>query len=331
MIRLQASLSLVCPRPGKLLLAICAVSTAMPAQPPPLPPGTQPLRLGFSTHLFSGLNETDVQAALRTLTAIISREKNIPADPNPFITQTMGEAEEVLSTRSVDAFGMTMTEFWLLRKKASFDRFLFTISQESAQDSYLLLVRQNSANKSLKDLQGKKINIQAGVRTYLAFPWLDLELHKLDLPDIHHFFGSIAEPIKSTKAALPVFFSQADACLITQRSYEILTEMNPQIGRELRTIAHSPAYVSVVIAFRSDLSAAMKETVIYECLRLHTNNYGQQGLMLIQTQQLVEHPLAFTAASLSLIDEYSTRCPDASSQYFAKFQRTRNPPVAATP
>lgn len=284
-------------------------------------PEVKPFRLGFSIKLLSGLNVNEARAAVRTITAAISLEKDIPADPNPVITQTLDEAEEALRNKTIDCLGMTLAEFWSLRGKISFDRYVFPCSQGSPEESYLLIVSKRSSIQSLHDLKGKKILIHSGSRTRLALPWLDVELAKADLPTTTNFFGSITEPEKTIKTVLPVFFHQAEACVVTRRSFETVTEMNPQLGRELRILASSPAYVPLIIAFRSDFSATMKQAVIKECGIMHTSTYGQQGMLIIQTQQLIEHPISITAESLALLDEHAKLHPTANSQKFSELER----------
>lgn len=293
-------------------------------------PDTKPFHLGFSIKLLSGLNVNEARAAVRTITAAISLEKDIPADPNPVITQTLDESEEALRSKTIDCLGMTLAEFWALRGKISFDRYVFPCSQGSPEESYLLIVNKRSSIQSLHDLKGKKILIHSGSRTRLALPWLDVELAKANLSTTTNFFGSITEPEKTIKTVLPVFFHQAEACVVTRRSFETVIEMNPQIGRDLRILASSPAYVPLIIAFRSDFSATMKQAVIKECGIMHTSTYGQQGMLIIQTQQLIEHPISITAASLALLDEHAKLYPTANVHKFAA-QELPSKPTVDTP
>ncbi|MBK9991384.1 MAG: PhnD/SsuA/transferrin family substrate-binding protein [Verrucomicrobia bacterium] len=292
-------------------------------------PVNRPLRLGFSIQLLSGLNVSEARAAVRTITAAISREKDIPADPDPVITQTLAEAEEALRTKAIDALGVTMTEFWALRVKTSFDRYVFPCSQGSPEESYLLIVAKRSPIQSLQDLKGKKILIHSGSRTCLARPWLDVELSKANLPATANFFSSVTTPDKALKTVLPVFFGQVDACLVTRRSFDTVIEMNPQIGRELRIIASSPTYVPLIMAFRSDFSATTKQAVIRECGLMHTSTYGQQGMMIIQTQQIIEHPFSITASSLALLDEHAKLFTTANGSDHAPLQQPSKPDTEA--
>ena len=93
----------------------------------------------------------------------------------------------------------------------------------------------------------------------LAWDWLELQLAAAGLGAPESFFGPVTPLPKVSRAVLPVFFRQVDACLVTRRGYEMMGEMNPQVLTKLRVLAASPKLIPVVVGVRRNLRPEQKE------------------------------------------------------------------------
>lgn len=283
------------------------------------------LRLGFSATMFNGLNESDARASIKALAATIAREEGIQADPDPVITPNLEKTVEAVRTGLVDAISITMEEYYHLRSEISFDRFLVATYANDPTETYLLLVHKDSSLLTLADLKGKKLAVLTGARMSLALPWIDVELARAGLPASVDFVSTLAETVKAPKAILPVFFHQTDACLVTQRAYNTVVELNPQIGRDLRVLVASPRYIPALFGFRTGCSPALKEKSISVFTLLHQTLYGQQTLLIFQSNQVVECPASDFTAALALLSEYARSCP---TQYQLRLAALRIPSKA---
>lgn len=302
-----------------VMLVACraqAANTALDPHPADM------LRLGFSATMFNGLNESDARASIKALAATIAREEGIQADPDPVITPNLEKTAEAVRTGLVDAISITMEEYYHLRTQASFDRFLVATYVNDPTETYLLLVHKQSSLLTLADLQGKKLSVLTGARMSLALPWIDVELARAGLPASFDHVGTLAETVKAPKAILPVFFQQTDACLVTQRAYNTVVELNPQIGRDLRVLAASPRYIPALFGFRTACSSRLKEKSISVFTLLHQTLYGQQTLLIFQSNQVVECPASAFTEALALLDEYARSCP---AQYQLRLAALRVP------
>lgn len=118
--------------------------------------------------MFSDVNENDARASLRALSAIIARDSNIPANPDPLLFSGADEIAATFSDARVDAVAMPIDEYWLVARTVQSRRFLFATSKRDATEEYLLLVPRDNAPKSLADLQGKVLSLYANPRARLG-------------------------------------------------------------------------------------------------------------------------------------------------------------------
>jgi phosphonate transport system substrate-binding protein len=281
------------------------------------------MQLGFSSTIFNGINRTDARNSVKALTASLAREYDIAAESEPLIFESVDEASSKLQRHLIGAASMMTSEFWLLRRSVAFDRFLIAIHQGYPSESYVVLARDGGGLISLSNLRGKRLTVLANTTMSLATIWLDVELAKKKLPATAALLGSIAESPKPARVVLPVFFGQADACLVTRRAYDAMVELNPQVGRQLRIIAASPDFVPGLFAFRADLLPTVKERCIRAFVELNHSPTGQQTLALFLADAIAERPVSVFASALALLDEYARLCPKASAALVATLHGLR--------
>ena len=291
------------------------------------PPVEAPMRVGFSSAVFIGLNMIDARNSIKALTASLAHEYDIPINSDPLIYGNVDEAERILHRHQVGAINMTTRDYWLLRQSVEFDRFLVTIRNGTPDEVYIVLASESSAITKLSDLQGKHLIVMTSLAMDLATVWLDVELAKLALPQTTAFLGRISESAKPAKVALPVFFGQADACLISSRAHATMVELNPQVGRQLHIVATSPNYITALFGFCTDLSPALKEKTLHAFSKLHSTTIGQQTLTLFQTEAISECSASAFATSLALLDEHARLCPAANASMTATLRGQRATPL----
>lgn len=293
-------------------------------------PDDATMRVGFSSAVFTGINMIDARNSIKSLTASLAREYDIPTDKDPLIYENVDEAEAILNQRLIGTINMTTSDYWLLRKKISLDRFLVTVQCGTPDETYILLVKKDGRVAKLADLRGKHLTMMTSPAMTLATVWLDVELSKHTLPPTTELLGSILKFPKPAKVVLPVFFGQADACLVTRRAYDTMVELNPEVGRQLSIIATSPICIAALFGLRSDYPSGLKEKTIRAFAGLHQTSHGRQLLALFQTEKIIECPISSFENSLALLDEHARLCPEASATLIATL-RGRPPATQPTP
>ncbi|MCU7853700.1 MAG: phosphate/phosphite/phosphonate ABC transporter substrate-binding protein [Candidatus Thiodiazotropha sp. (ex Monitilora ramsayi)] len=121
---------------------------------------------------------------------------------------------------------------------------------DSVHSKYFLIVRENDSIDKLADLQGKKIFIPSGHTVGELF--LGVQLLRSNHGPLDVFFSEVRRSNKSNDAIVSLFFGQVDAALVTEFSFEVASELNPQIATSLKILSKSEPLVHMVISVHND-------------------------------------------------------------------------------
>lgn len=283
--------------------------------------GADRIRLGFSYSMLAGMNENDAKAAMKAFASEISRERSIPADPEPRMLSGTDEIAAAVKSRAVNSIGLSAEEYWILRDQFPFETFLFAAGGYDPMDQYLVLVPANSTARSIADLKGQEIAVLTGPRMSLATIWLNVELAKLGLPPASGFFARRVESIKPSKVVLPVFFGRMNVCIVNRRAFDTMVELNPQIGRQVRTVATSPAYTAAFFGF-TGLTPEFRARATREFNMLHESPAGLQVLTMFQTAKVETGSDALIQSAMELLDTHARLCPASNAARIAALRKT---------
>jgi phosphonate transport system substrate-binding protein len=251
--------------------------------------------------MFADVNENDARAAMKVWIATVAQERGIPVDPNPQVFLTVEEVLQANRNVPLDGVGLVTPEFSRLCEAMKFDRMAVSIHGGTISEEYLLLVHQESGLERLEQLRGRTLNILQSPRMSLATIWLDTLLLQARQSPVADFFARTNSSNKVGRVALPVFFRQADACLLTRKSFQVMGELNPQIHQQLRILAFSPAFVPSGFALRADRESSLRAKVLTEMTRLNETPVGRQILTLTQADRIEERPISCLDSALELL------------------------------
>lgn len=257
--------------------------------------------IGFSSSMFSDVNENDAKAAVKVWGELIARERNVPADPDPDIFRNVDALLRSLREKQVDAVGITMTEYDRLRREVQFTPIFLTYNAGRTTERYVLLAHRDGPVNSVADLRGRSLLLHVNPRACLAPLWLDTVLVKQGHPAAARFAGRISRDAKLSKVVLPVFFRQADACVVTRSAFDTMAELNPQLARQLTVLAESPEMVPAVFAFRADYNPPFKERLLAGVNELKRTPAGRQVLTIFHSENIEVHPASCLDTALELI------------------------------
>ena len=245
------------------------------------------LILGYSSQLFYGVEVNDAKAATKVWTDTLIRRQGVFKKSDTIIIQDLPSLEKAANAKAVDIIIMLPQEFIEIRNKIPFEPVFSSAISSGVYEEFILLVRKDRGIEKLSDLRGKKLLVETGQRGTIPTFWLDILLARERLPEGKEFFSSIKELNKISQVVLPVFFRQADACLASRLAFETMSELNPQVGKELKAIATSPGFLTGVICFRRDFYAQYKDHLDDSLRSLHTDPQGKQILTLFRVNQLI--------------------------------------------
>ena len=138
-------------------------------------------------------------------------------------------------------------------------------------------------------MKGKKLLVGFPYEGDIPLIWLDQILKKNKLNTREKFFQKIEYFDKALPSVLPVFFENADACLVSKNSFETICELNPQVRNTLTVIETSIPITIGIVALRKNISnPEVKKHIIEAFLNLHNKVAAQQFLSVFKIEKVIE-------------------------------------------
>lgn len=152
----------------------------------------------------------------------------------------------------------------------------------------LLVVHKDEQINKISELEGTDIYVQSQDKSETQEMLLNKLLKDEKLPNSKKFFRNVIKSPATNNVVLPVFFKRAKAALVTEESLKILSEINPQIEKQLKIIYRSPSLLLGFSCFNGNSnSVEIKRDLSEIILNLHTNSYGKQLLDLFVSEKVV--------------------------------------------
>lgn len=264
----------------------------------------QQLNIGYSSRSFVNVPREDIRVAVCMLSEKVARRAASAAESR--IYDSISEMARDLKNRKLDVVAVPPDEFLNLKRHASIEPVMMTATNKSHEVEVLLLVRNDSSIRSLKDLRNRTIVVPAKTAQYGSVYqiWLETILARHGLPSINAFFSSVREAQTASQALMPVFFRTADACVATGQVFNLAAELNPQIGNDLRVIAETGKLAGGIIALRKDLPKHRKDKIREALLSLHEDPEGRQLFLLFQLESLIPYRPEYMKETEAFLDEY---------------------------
>jgi hypothetical protein len=261
-------------------------------------------RLAFSSKMFTEVKIEDARAAMKVWIMTVARERGIPLDPEPRVYDGLDEMLQASRGSPVEGFAITAEECWRLNKQIKLDRLAVGVHNGRITEEYIILVHRDSGIEDVGDLRDRSLMVLENLRMSLATVWLDTVLLQKGLPSAARFCSLVTPVNKLSQVVLPVFFRKSDACLVIRQGFQTMSELNPQVGKQLRVLAVSPEVVPSGFAFRSDYVSPYRAQMLLEMGKLGESPAGQQILTLLQTDRIVEQPITCMASAFELLSTH---------------------------
>jgi phosphonate transport system substrate-binding protein len=236
---------------------------------------------------------------------MIIKRKGGTAEPDAVILQDIHSAGNHLREKTVDLLFLLPQEYLKVRDTLPVVPVVVSTPPKNTYEELVLLVRKDSSVRTAGGLRGKRLVVETDQKGALPTMWLEILLMKEGISgDTKGLFGSVKATKKPSQTVLPVFFKQADACIITRNAFETMAELNPQLGRELLSIASSPPLVSSIGVLRQDYYDKHGAYLTGELIRLHEDPQGKQILMLFHKDRLIPYRPEHIASVEAMLREH---------------------------
>lgn len=260
------------------------------------------MRIGASaTLLGSDVNGNDARAALKVWCDTFARETGLRIVYPPDGFSPPEQLYQKIRDGQVDAFSLPLPEYLQIASYTD-SSLLVEQSYVNGGEEYLILVHADSGLQHPADLHGRSLVQYVGNPMCLANDWLAVLLAASNLGPPESYFSQITPSLKASRAILPVFFRQSDACLVTRRAFDTMAEMNPQLSVKLRVIATSPKLVPIIIAFHKNSSAQQRERFRTALTNLGNTVAGRQILALFNSRQMAAANVSVLASAIEIVN-----------------------------
>jgi len=261
------------------------------------------LSLGYTGSAYQETTSNDIKAAVSVLIQRIAWKHFGKSEARYY--DNVSEMAADLQNGKVQVLCGPPEDFLELRKQTPIDPILITSSSSGHQTELLLLVRKDSGIRSLSDLKNKSLVMPPRNPINSMFHvWIETLLMRDGYGSIATFFSAVKGARTTSRGIMPVFFRQADACVVTRQIFNLSAEMNPQIGRELVPIARMDKLSQGIISIDRRLPDDIKDMIRQAFLTLPESPDGKQLLMLFQVSKMIPFRPEYLNATEALFAEH---------------------------
>lgn len=265
------------------------------------------LKAGFSTKLLSGVvSQADAMVALELWTREMTKTSKLTMLTKPILYEDLQSIVQALKNRQIDFIALTVMDYLKIRDKVPLEPALVGLRRGVTYgDELALIVRREEGITDIGQLRGKRLVVHVDQMRDIAYIWLSTVLAGHHLPEPDRLFVSVREVKKASQAVLPVFFKQADVCLIGKNLFNTMVELNPQLGKELTVLVSSDKFLSGMFCFNKHLSADVKAQVMKTAQNMYATPSGKQILTLFQIDTIEAFKPEMIDTTIALLNKYN--------------------------
>lgn len=248
--------------------------------------------VGYSKNIFRGFNVNDAKVAASLMENAISKESRRNTTSNSVVVSNSNEVIDLIEKDKLNFVSLTSIEYLAVKDRTQIFPYCVPIARDNVMNRVLLIVRNDSNIKSIKDLNGKTISTSSFYDEEFKLPtmWMKTIFWRSKVKDILEFIGSLKVRDNPSVIISDVFFKTTDACIIFESEYETLKELNPQLGKELNILASSePLLTEVGCYTKNSKDDADLSFVLETTYNLHNNTHGKNLLKLLKVKRLLPY------------------------------------------
>lgn len=246
----------------------------------------QKIRIGYSIHLFKDVDIRDATVAIKMWTDELLDNLGMEFSTEAKIYETNEDIISAFINDEIEMISLSTLDYFEIEKKTNLTPTLITQVDGNPGDNYILVVRKESNYKNIESLKGKTLLKPGGTHGKIIDVWATNLISEKN-KEYGNFFSYVRTVEKPSQALLPVFFKQADACIVTKKSFNTLSELNPQIKKDLVSIETSPTYPNGLMCIKKNINTDTKEKIIVAAKTLSKSTSGKQILKLFKSEDII--------------------------------------------
>lgn len=281
--------------------------------------------VGLARSCFSNVNVNDALAAYRVFLENIGHRQGYQLKVEVTIYDDTAEFEAALLRGTIHFAVMDTWQFLSLEHCQEMRPYFVPSVDGQVGRRYVVLARRDSGFHSLADIRGGPVILLDTIDNNVCRSWLESLLWGDSQSDSAKFFSTIEHVAKPTAAVLPVYFGQRVACVVDEAAFNLMKELNPQVGSVLIVIAVSERIADYIICLGEQnwTLPEAKAGTVKALGDLAADPVGRQMLTLFKVSGLV----AFKEAYLAPIRTLRRRHDERQSAQLASTGCDFGPPL----
>jgi len=210
------------------------------------------LYVGFTRSSFLGVNQADAKAAFKVFATRMGEKRGYQMTMHVRIFEDLSALATEIERGTQGIVILDAWDYLTVSPGTRMPIEFVTVEQGVVMEEYLLLARSDSEIAVPADLEGMHVIVLNSTNATTGKHWLRTELLAIGTSDPPAFLRRLEIKQKVSQVVLPVFFGRADACVVDRSAFNIMVEMNPQVGKMLKTVHQSEPYLDTVTCVRRD-------------------------------------------------------------------------------
>lgn len=247
------------------------------------------IHMGIIADTISGMDVNDAVIAVETIiNKLLSRKLPEYKCKSTLYFDADAAINEYLANK-VDVLHLTSLNYIKNKDKLNIIPAFVPLNGGKPLNTYVMLVRKESGLNTLERMKSKTLIVEAGNSGDIALLWLDTILLEKFLKESRSFFRNIKRVNKVSQAVLPVFFKQADVCIVRRFTFETMVDLNPQIAQNLMILRESQPFLFSIGALHPGIDKRAAEIIKKFSKMLIEEPEGRQLLLLYGIEEVVDY------------------------------------------
>lgn len=261
--------------------------------------------VAFLKSMFPNVALNDASAAIKVYLGELQRNLMIGFELKPVMFEDNEELLRSYTKENMALVNISSVDFLLNRQRLSITPIMINSTKDSPYEEYIVVVKKNGRINSIADLADQKIGVLSRDYNPLPHMWLEIQMQKSKAVSQDKNYIRISEGKSESQIIMSVFFGQLNACLVTKNAFDLMAELNPQVGMQMKILAKSPGYVRSVSSFTNKFMKTSFHKNLEEGIwKVASYPAGRQLFTLMRTDKVIPYKEEYLDGVKKLLAEY---------------------------
>ncbi|PKL83643.1 MAG: hypothetical protein CVV24_03765 [Ignavibacteriae bacterium HGW-Ignavibacteriae-3] len=264
--------------------------------------------VGYSPSVFRNINLSDAKAASKILLQTILKHANSNLKSENVIIHDLIKNTDIINKKELNVITMTGIEYLAVRNKVRLYPLAVPAVGDSCLEKLVLLTRKDSGIKSVSDLKNKTIIVESVVvedNLNILNIWLNVLFKRNKIEFKKNRLTADIKGGSPSRIITNVFFKKYDAAVVLESELKIVSELNPQVGKELIVLSESkPMLLAISFYTEKQKKAEDHELLTSAIFKMHETAAGKNFTKLFRMKKFVPFMNEYLDNISELYDEY---------------------------